>query len=296
MTDPSTIAEPGAVPGVTARGRRPKQRGASGGRGLVITGAVMFVTMVVVVALGPLIVPYPAAQTSADSLAGPSAAHWLGTDSIGRDVLSRVIIGGRSTLLITVVAVVLALLAGLVLGMLAGYLGGVVDQAIMRVLDVLFAFPAFLLAIAVVAALGPTIPNLVLTIAVVYTPRLARVVRGPVLSVKRWDHVEAARSVGVGEFTLVRRHVLPMVISPILVETSLTLSRTIFTVTALSFLGLGPPPPDPNWGGELSSGRQFMELAPLNVIAPAGAIVFATLTFIVLANGLREMLDVTGRR
>jgi ABC-type dipeptide/oligopeptide/nickel transport system permease subunit len=172
----------------------------------------------------------------------------------------------------------------------------VVDQIIMRVLDVLFAFPAFLLAIAVVAALGASIPNLILTIAIVYTPRMARVVRGPVLSVKRWDHVEAARSVGVREFTLVTRHVLPMVVSPILVATSLTLSNSIFTVTALSFLGLGPPPPDPNWGGDLSTSRQFMELAPLNVIGPAAAIVFATLTFIVLANGLRDVLDVTGRR
>jgi peptide/nickel transport system permease protein len=154
----------------------------------------------------------------------------------------------------------------------------------------------FLLAIAVVAALGPTVPNLILTIAIVYTPILARVVRGPVLSVKRWDHVEAARSVGVREVTIVRRHVLPMVISPVLVETSLTLSHTIFTVTALSFLGLGPPPPDPNWGGMLSEARQFMEIAPLTVIGPAAAIVFATLTFIVLANGLRERLDVAGRR
>jgi len=170
-----------------------------------------------------------------------------------------------------------------------------VDQVVMRALDVIFAFPVFLLAIAVVAALGPTVPNLILTIAVVYTPRLARVVRGPVLSVKRWDHVEAARSVGVGEFRIAVRHVLPLVVSPILVETSLVLAQTIFTVTALSFLGLGPPPPDPNWGGMLSEGRQFMELAPLTVIGPACAIVFATLTFIVLANGLRERLDVTGK-
>ncbi len=181
------------------------------------------------------------------------------------------------------------------LGLFSGYVGGVVDQAIMRVLDVVFAFPVFLLAIAVVAALGPTVPNLILTIAIVYTPRLARVVRGPVLSVKRWDHVEAARSVGVGEFSIAVRHVLPLVVSPILVETSLTLAQTIFTVTALSFLGLGPPPPDPNWGGMLSEARQFMELAPLTVIGPAGAIVFATLTFIVLANGLRELLDVGSR-
>ncbi len=254
-----------------------------------------FVLLAIVVA-GPWLAPYPAELTSPQSLAGPSAEHLLGTDSIGRDVLSRMIIGGRATLSITVIAVVLALLIGAILGLLAGYLGGAVDQAIMRVLDVLFAFPAFLLAVAVVAALGPTIPNLILTIAIVYTPSMARVVRGPVLSVKRWDHVEAARSVGLSEFRIATRHILPMVVSPILVETSLMLSRAIFTITALSFLGLGPPPPDPNWGGELSSGRQFMELAPMNVIAPAAAIVFATLTFIVLANGLRDRFDVAGQR
>jgi len=211
-------------------------------------------------------------------------------------VLSRILYGGRTTLLITTVAVIFALVAGLILGLLSGYIGGVVDEAIMRILDVIFAFPVFLLAIAVVAALGPTLPNLILTIAIVYTPHMARVVRGPVLSVKRWDHVEAARSVGMSEFRIVFRHVLPMVISPVVVATSLTLAQTIFTITALSFLGLGPPPPDPNWGGSLAEARQFMELAPLTVVGPAGAIVFATLTFIVLANGLRELLDVGNRR
>jgi peptide/nickel transport system permease protein len=256
----------------------------------------MLGVMVFVTILAQVIVPFDPSATSPDSLAGPSAQHWLGTDSIGRDVLSRLIVGGRTTLLITFVAVLLALAAGLVLGLLSGYLGGWVDEIIMRLLDVVFAFPVFLLAIAVVAALGPTVPNLILTIAIVYTPAMARVVRGPVLSVKQWDHVEAARSVGVGEFRLVTRHVLPMVISPILVATSLTLAQTIFTVTALSFLGLGPPPPDPNWGGMLAEARQFMELAPLTVIGPAAAIVFATLTFIVLANGLRELLDVGGQR
>lgn len=222
--------------------------------------------------------------------------HWLGTDLIGRDVLSRLITGGRTTLLITTVAVSIALVAGLILGLVSGYIGGAVDEAVMRLLDVVFAFPVFLLAIAVVAALGPTLPNLILTIAIVYTPAMARVVRGPVLSVKQWDHVEAARSVGVSEFWLVIRHVLPIVISPVVVATSLTLAQTIFTVTALSFLGMGPPPPDPNWGGMLAEARQFMELAPLTVVAPAAAIVFATLTFIILANGLREVLDVGGQR
>ena len=267
----------------------------SRGRLLLALGLCMLAAMVVLTLFGPLIAPYGAATTSPDSLAGPSAAHWLGTDSIGRDVLSRLIIGGRTTLLITFVAVTIAVAAGLVLGLLSGYVGGLVDELIMRTLDVIFAFPVFLLAIAVVAALGPTVPNLILTIAIVYTPTLARVVRGPVLSVKRWDHVEAARSVGVGEFAIATRHVLPMVISPILVQTSLTLAHTIFTVTALSFLGIGPPPPDPNWGGMLSEARQFMELAPLTVIGPAAAIVFATMTFIVLANGLREFLDVGSR-
>jgi peptide/nickel transport system permease protein len=211
-------------------------------------------------------------------------------------VLSRILVGGRTTLAVTVTAVALALTAGLVLGLVSGYVGGWVDETIMRLLDVVFAFPVFLLAIAVVAALGPTVPNLILTIAVVYTPAMSRVVRAPVLSVKKWDHVEAARSVGMSEFRIVTRHVLPMVVSPIVVATSLTLAQTIFTVTALSFLGLGPPPPDPNWGGMLADARQFMELAPLTVIGPAVAIVFATLTFIVLANGLREVLDVGSSR
>jgi peptide/nickel transport system permease protein len=279
--------------GATASGRRPR---ITQGGVLLGLGLAMLATMLIVTIFASLIAPFDPSVTSPDSLAGASARHWLGTDSIGRDVLSRLIVGGRTTLLITVSAVLIALVAGLVLGLLSGYLGGIVDEVIMRILDVVFAFPVLLLAIAVVAALGPTVPNLILTIAIVYTPAMARVVRAPVLSVKQWDHVEAARSVGVSEIRLVLRHVLPIVISPIVVATSLTLSQTIFTVTALSFLGLGPPPPDPNWGGMLSEARQFMELAPLTVIGPAAAIVFATLTFIVLANGLREVLDVGNLR
>jgi ABC-type dipeptide/oligopeptide/nickel transport system permease subunit len=265
------------------------------GIAMVVIGVAMLALLLLIVVAGPSIAPFNPAKTSPNSLAGPGPVHWLGTDSIGRDLLSRLIVGGRGTLLITFVAVALALAAGLVLGLVSGYVGGKVDLVIMRLLDVVFAFPVFLLAIAVVAALGPTIRNLIITIAIVYTPTLARVVRGPVLSVKRWDHVEAARSVGVGEFRIAIVHVLPLVISPILVQTSLTLANTIFTVTALSFLGLGPPPPDPNWGSMLAEARQFMELAPLTVIGPAVAIVFASLTFIVLANGLREVLDVGSR-
>ena len=279
-----------------AAGAPPRRRRRARGQVLVGLGLAMLAMMVLLTALAPLIAPHEPSATSPLSLMPPGEDHLLGTDMIGRDVLSRLLWGGRTTLFITFVAVLLALAAGLVLGLSSGFVGGTYDQVVMRLLDVVFAFPVFLLAIAVVAALGPTIPNLILTIAIVYTPILARVVRGPVLSVKTWDHVEAARSVGVSEFGIMARHVLPLVISPILVETSLTLANTIFTVTALSFLGLGPPPPDPNWGGMLAEARQFMELAPWTVIAPAVAIVFATLTFIVLANGLRDLLDVGGRR
>ncbi len=278
----------GNAPAVAAR----KGAGITQGWLLLAVGLGMLAVMLVLTIFAPLVAPYDPSATSPDSLAPASAAHWLGTDSIGRDVLSRLIVGGRTTLLITVSAVLIALVAGLILGLAAGYLGGRTDEIIMRLLDVVFAFPVLLLAIAVVAALGPTVPNLILTIAIVYTPAMARVVRAPVLSVKQWDHVEAARSVGMSELRLVLRHILPIVVSPILVATSLTLSQTIFTVTALSFLGLGPPPPDPNWGGMLSEARQFMELAPLTVVGPALAIVFATLTFIIIANGLREVLDV----
>lgn len=277
-----------SAPAAAAR----KGAGITQGWLLLGLGLAMLALMLVLTIFAPLIAPYNPSATSPDSLAPASAAHWLGTDSIGRDVLSRLIVGGRTTLLITVSAVLIALVAGLILGLAAGYLGGRTDEIVMRLLDVVFAFPVLLLAIAVVAALGPTVPNLILTIAIVYTPAMARVVRAPVLSVKQWDHVEAARSVGMSEMRLVLRHILPIVVSPILVATSLTLSQTIFTVTALSFLGLGPPPPDPNWGGMLSEARQFMELAPLTVVGPALAIVFATLTFIIIANGLREVLDV----
>lgn len=266
------------------------------GHVLLALGLTMLGVMLLVTAFAPWLTPYDPAATSPRPLSPMSSVNFLGTDMIGRDIFSRLIVGGRTTLFITFSAVLLALVFGLILGLTSGYLGGMVDEVLMRCLDVVFAFPTFLLAIAVVAALGPSIPNLIATIAIVYTPAMARVVRGPVLAIKRLDHVEAARSVGVSEFRLVTRHILPLAISPILVETSLTMAQTIFTVTALSFLGLGPPPPDPNWGGMLAEARQFMELSPITVIAPSAAIVFATLTFIILGNGLREYLDVGNRR
>lgn len=295
MSDATVVSHPVPRPGadvpLESHGRRRRKLPV-----LLVTGLVMAVILLVVAAFGSAVAPFDAVASSPGSLQGPSDEHLLGTDSIGRDVFSRVIVGTRLTMFITLVAIAMALVVGLVLGLVAGYFGGHVDQVIMRVLDVIFAFPVFLLAIAVVAALGASTWNLILTIALVYTPALARVVRGPVLSIRRWEHVDAARSMGASEARIMFRHVLPPAVTPILVEVSLTMSSAIFTITALSFLGLGPPPPDPNWGGMLSEGRQFMELAPFTVVGPALAIVFATLTFILLSNGLREWRDVRGRR
>lgn len=262
----------------------------------LLAGSAMLLILIGVMVVGRLLAPMSPELTSPDSLAGPSPLHWLGTDSIGRDVWSRVLVGTQTTMIIAFSAVALSLVFGLIIGLVSAYFGGWVDQIIMRVLDVILAFPAFLLAITVVAVLGNTVSNLVLTISIIYTPMMARIVRGPVLSIRSWDHVTAARAVGAGDVAIMSKHILPIAISPVLVETSLMVANVVFTVTALSFLGLGTPPPTPNWGTMLSESRQFMELAPFTAIGPALAIVFTAFTFILLAAGLRRLLNVQGTR
>jgi peptide/nickel transport system permease protein len=259
---------------------------------LLAIGLGLVLLLALVAALASLISPYDPNRTfSGRSLEPPSQEFLLGTDSIGRDVLSRVLHGSRVSLTVVVPAIGMSLLLGLALGLAAGYLGGRTDQLIMRLLDVVFAFPVILLAIAVVAVLGPSVPNLVLTIGIIYMPAMARVVRAPVLSVKRWEYVEAGRALGATGFGIVLRHIVPNILSPVIVEASLALSRAIYTETALSFLGLGPPPPNPTWGSMLAQSRQFMEFAPWTALAPGLAIGLATMTFILLGNGLRDYLD-----
>jgi peptide/nickel transport system permease protein len=258
----------------------------------LVCGLTMAVILFLVAALAGVIAPYePTRAFPGRSLEEPSASFLLGTDSIGRDVLSRVIHGTRVSMIVVLPAIGIALVAGLALGLAAGYGGGKTDQLIMRLLDVLYAFPVILLAIAVVSVLGASVPNLILTIGIIYTPAMARVVRAPTLSIKSWEYVEAARVIGAGGVAIVLRHILPNILPPVIVETSLALSRAIFTETALSFLGLGPPPPNPTWGSMLSQSRQFMEFAPWTVLAPGVAIALATMTFILLGNGLRDFLD-----
>jgi peptide/nickel transport system permease protein len=258
----------------------------------LIIGTILLFLILIASIFAPLIAWHAPNETFPGmSLSSPELSHPFGTDSIGRDVFSRVLHGGRVSLLIAIPSVILALTLGLFLGVPAGYFGGRIDQLIMRFLDIVFAFPALLLAILVVSILGASIQNLILTIGIIYTPRMARIARAPILSTKTRDFVEASRAMGAPEARVVFRHVLPNSAAPIIVEVSLALSQIIITETALSFLGLGPPPPNPSWGAMLSQSRQFMEFASWTVLAPGFAIVVAVSSFLLIGHGMRQFMD-----
>ena len=230
-------------------------------------------------------------QISTDRLAAPSAAFPFGTDALGRDLFSRVLFGARLSIQVAVLSVAAATIAGGALGLVSGYLGGVADLVIGRVMDVFFAFPAILLALGIVAALGPDPANVIVAIAVVYTPIFMRVVRGPVLALKARDFVEAARTIGATRTRIVLRHIVPNLLSTLIVQVSLALSWAVLTEGALSFLGLSAQPPAPSWGVMLSEGRQYLEFATHLAIFPGLAIMIAVLGFNLLGDGLRDALD-----
>jgi peptide/nickel transport system permease protein len=238
----------------------------------------------------------PLQIVGANRMAGPGWSMPFGADSFGRDLLSRVVFGARLSLQVSAVAVAIALVAGTALGLVAGYGGGWIDQVLMRAMDVLFAFPAVLLALGVVAALGPNPTNVIIAIALVYSPIFARVVRGPVLAIKEREYVEAARALGAGAPRIITRHVLPNVASVLIVQTSIALSWAVLTEASLSFLGLSAQPPAPSWGVMLNEGRQNLELAPHLAIFPGLAIMLAVLGFNLLGDGLRDVLDPRLRR
>jgi len=230
-------------------------------------------------------------QVSADRLAAPTAAFPFGTDALGRDLFSRVLFGARLSMQVAVLSVAAATAAGGLLGLVSGYLGGLVDLAVGRVMDVFFAFPAILLALGIVAALGPDTSNVIIAIAVVYTPIFMRVVRGPVLALKARDFVEAARAVGATPARIIFRHIVPNLLSTLIVQVSLALSWAVLTEGALSFLGLSAQPPAPSWGVMLNEGRQYLEFATHLAIFPGLAIMIAVLGFNLLGDGLRDALD-----
>ena len=258
---------------------------------LALIGLMMVLTYVVLALVVEWLPLRDPLQISTHRLAAPSVEFPFGTDALGRDLLSRILFGARLSVQVAVVSVAIAAAVGGVLGLVSGFLGGITDLSIGRVLDVFFAFPAILLALGIVAALGPDPTNVIIAIAVVYTPIFARVVRGPVLALKERDFVEAARAVGATQTRIVARHIVPNLMSTLIVQVSLALSWAVLTEGALSFLGLSAQPPAPSWGVMLSEGRQYLEFATHLALFPGVAIMVAVLGFNLLGDGLRDALD-----
>jgi peptide/nickel transport system permease protein len=223
---------------------------------------------------------------------GPSSSHWLGVDRLGRDEMSRILYGARYSLLIGVVSVAVGLSVGMVLGAIAGYIGGFVDSFIMRCMDVMLSIPSLLLAIGVVAALGPGLWQVMVAVGVANIPIFARLLRGSVLSQRENDFVLAARSVGVRRRSILVSHILPNAISPVIVQGTLALATAIIDVAGLSFLGLGDQDPSrPEWGAMLTDANEYLQVAPWLAIVPGIAIVISALGFNLIGDGLREALD-----
>jgi len=259
---------------------------------LGIIGALIVLFLILVALFGNFISPYdPVEMHTKDALKGPCAKYWLGTDRFGRDQLSRLISGTRISMIVSFGSIFVAASLGVIIGLISGYYGRYVDNIIMRLLDIIFAFPMLLLALVLVAVLGPSLLNVLIAIGFVQHARFARIVRGQVLSVKEKEYIEGIRSVGARGFTVISRFILPNVLSPIIVQATWGLSIAIMIEAALSFLGLGTQPPMPSWGLMLNESRRFMELAPWMTIFPGLSIMFAVLGFNLMGDALRDALD-----
>jgi len=254
--------------------------------------AVLLLLIVVVAVFDDFFAPQgPNEQDIANRLQPPSWSHPFGTDNFGRDILSRVILGASVSLKVGFLSVGLALVIGTVIGLLAGFYGRWVDDVLMRVMDMLFAFPAVLLAIGILAVRGAGPSNTIIAIGIVYVPIFARVTRASVLGVREEVYVRASRSIGASDFRLLTRHVLPNAAPPIIVQTSISLAFAVLAEAALSFLGLGTQPPNPSWGLMLAEGREFIDLAWWLAFFPGMAIFVTVLCFNLLGDGLRDVLD-----
>ena len=278
---------PRAAPSPWVAARRRFLRSRTG-----LFGAAVLVTVTLCAVFAAQIAPYsPTRQNFLDEKEPPSREHLMGTDEFGRDVFSRVIWGAQASLLAGAVAATIALVIGLVLGMLAAFYGGALDSFTMRVMDIILAFPYILLAIAVVAILGPGLVNAMIAIGIVYVPYYARVVRGSVLSVRARDYVEAARALGAADQRVMIQHVLPNTLAPIIVQTTLNVGTAIIDTAGLSFLGLGTQPPTPDWGNMLAGGRSYLLDAPWIATFPGLAILVTVLAFNLMGDALRDALD-----
>jgi peptide/nickel transport system permease protein len=259
----------------------------------LLTFALIFVALQVLLAVAApwLDLHDPFRQVMVQRIKAPNALNWLGTDQLGRDVLSRIIYGYRTSLTTTVTAVALALFAGGGIGLMAAYYRGWFDRIVMRLMDVLFAFPILLLAIGVIAVLGPNAWSAAIAIAVVYTPIFARLIRGPALVICETEYVEGARAIGASDARIILTHLLPNLVSVILVQASILLSAAILVEASLSFLGLGAQPPTPSLGLMLSEGRNFLLLSPWPAVFAGFAILFLSFGFNLLGDALRDRLD-----
>ena len=264
---------------------------------LAMFGALVLLIVVAMGIFGPAIVPYdPNGMNFSLRFASPSWEHWMGTDDFGRDIFSRIIIGARVSLQVGFVAVSVATFIGTTLGLAAGYSSRIIDEAIMRAMDVLSAFPALLLAIAIMAALGRGISNAMIAIGLVYIPIFARIARAAVLGIRNEEFIIAAKAMGAGDVHILLTHVLPNVLSPIIVEITLSLAFAILAEAALSFFNLGTQPPDPSWGRMLAEGRAFFRQSGWMGVFPGLAIFFTVMGFNFLGDGLRDALDPKLRR
>jgi peptide/nickel transport system permease protein len=259
---------------------------------VAMAGAAIVAAYAVAALMAPVISPHdPSAMTPRSLLAPPGGAYPLGTDQFGRDLLSRLLYGTRVSLTVSVASVAFALAGGGGIGLASGHYGGRVDALLMRAMDVIFAFPAVLLAIAIMAAAGTALWTIIAAIAIVYTPQFARVSRASVLATRGLEYVEAAAALGAGTRRILARHILPNISAPVVVQTSLSLSLAILTESALSFLGLGTQPPTPSWGNMLAEARRLMMVAPWTAVFPGAAIALIVLGFNLLGDGLRDLLD-----
>jgi peptide/nickel transport system permease protein len=261
-------------------------------RRTAVFGLFVVLAVVLLALLAPWLAPFDPLATSFSLVRkAPNGVHWFGTDEVGRDLLARVIWGGRASLAAGVISVSIAVGLGVPLGMLAGYAGGLLDAIVSRITDAMLAIPFLILAIALAAFLGPSLGNAMIAIGITATPIFVRLARGQVLSVRAEDYVEAARAVGNAPARILIRHVLPNILPPIIVQATLAIAAAIIAEASLSFLGLGQQPPAPSWGSMLNTAQRFLTQAPWMAVFPGLAIFVTVLAFNLLGDGLRDALD-----
>ena len=260
--------------------------------GVTTLGAILVSLVLVAAAAAPLIVPFsPYDLDVVQMLQAPSPTHWLGTDEVGRDVLSRTVYAARISIEVALVAVGVGFSVGTLLGLVAAYFGGVIDAVLMRFMELLFSFPAILLAVVLMASLGTNILNAMMAIGIIFIPGFARLARASTMDVLRQQYIEAARAIGMSDARIMFREVLPNILAPSLVEAAVAFAYAILLESALSFLGLGAQPPEPSWGNMINTGRGFMAQAPWLGLVPGFALFLCVLGFNLLGDGMRDFLD-----